>query len=195
MRRRIALALGAAVLGIAAISSLVIAQRGARGEQAVYSSVKELMAAIVDPSADTLWNAVGTVVDKANGIQELSPKTDEDWVNVRNAAVRIIEGANLLMMPDRGAAPPGTKSDTPGVELEPAEITQLIKNGRRSFDGFARELQALGAEALQAIDNKNADLLMDVGARMEGVCESCHQTFWYPPPSAPQAGGQQPSTR
>jgi len=195
MRRRIALALGAAILGIAAISSFVIAQQGARGERPVYSSVKELMQAIVDPSADVLWNAVGTIVDRENGIQDLAPKSDEDWLNVRNAAVRIIEGANLLMMPNRAAAPPGTKSDTPGVELEPAEIAALIRNDRKSFDGFARELQALGGEALGAIEAKNVELLMDVGARMDGVCEACHQTFWYPSVIAPQAGGQQPSTR
>ena len=99
---------------------------------------------------------------------------------MRHAAVRIIEGANLLMMPGREAAPAGTKSETPGVELEPAEITALIKKNRKSFDAFAKALQVLGVEALRASDAKNAALLMDIGGRMEDVCESCHKTFWYP---------------
>jgi hypothetical protein len=194
MKRQVVAALISAALGFAALASFVIAQPRKTDDRAIYSSVKELMDAIVDPSADTLWNAVGTIVDKEKGIQELAPKTPEEWQDVRNAAVRIIEGGNLLMMPNRAVAPAGTKSATPGVELEPAEIAALIKNDRRSFDGFARELQALGGEALRAIEAKNVELLMDVGARMDGVCESCHQTFWYPPKAA-QSGGQRPTGR
>jgi hypothetical protein len=145
----------------------------------VYSSVKDVMESMIDPSADTLWGAAGTVVDK-QGTQDLSPKTPEAWLDVRHAAVRIIEGANLLMMPGREAAPVGAKSDAPGVELEPPEITVLIKKKRKSFDAFARALQALGLEALRATEAKDVPLLEDIGGRMENVCESCHQTFWYP---------------
>jgi hypothetical protein len=126
------------------------------------------------------------VVDK-DGFHELDPKTPEQWLDVRRAAVRIIEGGNLLMMPGREGAPPGTKSETPGVELEPAEITALIKKNRKSFDGFAKALQNVGLEALQASDTKNAALLLDLGARLDAVCESCHQTFWYPSVVAPQS--------
>jgi hypothetical protein len=151
----------------------------AAGDRPVYSSIKDLMAAIIDPSADVLWGAAGTVIDK-QGTQDLSPKTPEQWLDVRHAAVRIVEGANMLMMPGREAAPAGTKSEAPGVELEPPEITALIKKKRKSFDAFAKAFQALGLEALQATEAQNVPLLDDIGARMEGVCESCHQTFWYP---------------
>jgi hypothetical protein len=151
----------------------------ASGDRQVFSPVKDIMESMIDPSADTLWGAAGTVVDK-QGAQDLSPKTPEAWLDVRRAAVRIIEGANLLMMPGREAAPAGTKSEAPGVELEPAEITALIKKKRKSFDAFARALQALGLEARQASEAKNVPLLEDIGGRMEDVCESCHQTFWYP---------------
>jgi hypothetical protein len=48
------------------------------------------MESIVDPSADALWGAVGTVMDK-EGIRDLLPKTQEEWFNVRRAAIRIIE--------------------------------------------------------------------------------------------------------
>jgi hypothetical protein len=146
----------------------------------VHSSIKDLMESIIDPSADALWGAVGTVVDK-EGIHESAPKTPEEWLDMRRAAVRIIEGGNLLMMPGRQAAPVGTKSEAPGVELEPAQITALINTDRKSFDAFAKALQALGAEALRASEARNAGMLMDIGAEMENVCESCHQVFWYPP--------------
>jgi hypothetical protein len=145
----------------------------------VYSSIKDLMESIIDPSADALWGAVGTVVDK-EGIHETFPRTQEEWLDVRRAAIRIIEGGNLLMMPGREAAPAGTKSEAPGVELEPAQITALIRKKQKSFGAFAKALQVLGSEALRASDAQNTVLLMDIGARMESVCESCHQTFWYP---------------
>jgi hypothetical protein len=149
------------------------------GDPQVRSSIKDVMASIIDPSADVLWGAAGAIIDQ-QGVQDMSPKTPEEWLNVRHAAVRIIEGANLLMMPGREAAPAGTKSDAPGVELEPAEITALVKKQRKSFDAFAKALQDLGLEALRTSEAKNVPLLEDVGGRMENVCESCHQTFWYP---------------
>ena len=151
----------------------------ALGNRQVYSSIKDLMQSIIDPSADVLWGAAGTVIDK-QGTQEMFPKTPEEWLDVRRAAVRMIEAANLLMMPGREAAPAGAKSETPGVELEPAEITVLIKKKRKSFDAFAKALQVLGLEALRASEAKNVPLLEDIGGRIEDVCESCHQTFWYP---------------
>ncbi len=177
------------IAAICCVSALVAAPAiTAAADRPLLSSVRDLMQSIIDPSADALWNAVGTIVDQEHGIQDLSPKTDEEWLDMRRAAVRIIEGCNLLMMPNRDAAPPGAKSETPGVELEPAEIAALIKKNRRSFDTFARELQGLGLEALRATERKDAVSLMDVGARMDGVCESCHQTFWYPPQPQPQSG-------
>jgi hypothetical protein len=182
MRRQVATALYSTVLGLAAASSFAILMAGssnAAKDRQVYSSVKDLMESLIDPSADSLWGAVSTVVDK-EGVHETFPKTQEDWIDVRRAAVRIIEGANLLMMPGREAAPVGTKSEVPGVELEPAQITALMKKKRKSFDAFAKALQGLGLEALRASDSKNIPLLMDVGGRMEDVCEGCHQTFWYP---------------
>jgi hypothetical protein len=182
-----ALTLCAAALAPIALSSLTAAEqtagRDTRGggdrDRRIVLTVKDLMESIIDPSADVIWGAVGTVADK-QGVRDLSPKTPEDWLDLRRAAVRLVEGGNLLMMPGRAAAPAGVKSDAPGVELEPAEIAVLIGKEREGFDAFAMALQSVGVEALQAIEAKNADRLIEVGGRMEEVCESCHQTFWYP---------------
>jgi hypothetical protein len=180
-----ALILCAAALGLIALSSLTAAQQktvgDARidGDRRIFLTIKDVMESIIDPSADVIWGAVGTVADK-QGVRDLSPKTPEDWRDVRRAAVRLVEGGNLLMMPGREAAPAGVKSEAPGVELEPAEITALTRKGRESFDAFALALQDVGVEALQAIEAKNTDRLIEIGGRMEEVCEGCHKTFWYP---------------
>src|SRR5262249_10903834 len=136
-----------------------------------------------------LWNAVGTVVDE-QGFHDALPKTDQEWLDVRHAAVRMIEAGNLLMMPGRDAAPAGAKSETPGVELEPPEITALLNKDRKSFDGFAGVVQGLGQEALKRIEARDGDMLGETGSGMENVCESAHQPFWYPGEGAPQAAGR-----
>jgi hypothetical protein len=56
-------------------------------------------------------------------------------------------------------------------------VTALIKKERKSFDAFAKALQELGLEALRASEAKNVPSLE---GRMKNICESCHQTFWYP---------------
>jgi hypothetical protein len=194
MRRQIALVLCTALLGFA-VSSSVAQQEPAKARTAggtasamaesgnsdhqIFLTIRDLMESIIDPSADTLWGAVGTVVDN-QGIHEMFPKTEEEWREPRRAAVRIIEGSNLLIMPGRDAAPAGAKSEAPGAELEPPQINVLLREKRESFDAFARALQGLGMEALGAIDARNTALLLEIGARMENVCEGCHQTFWYP---------------
>ena len=171
-----------------AASSLATAQQkpagsgNAGGDRPINSSIKEIMELIIDPSANEIWQAVATVADR-EGIHDLFPKTQEEWLGMRRAAVRIMEGGNLLVLPDREAAPVGTQSKTPGVELEPAQINELIKKNRKGFNEFAQALRNLGLDALRASDNKNAALLLEIGDRMQPVCASCHQTFWYPPQS------------
>src|SRR5499426_3526849 len=138
MKKPITVALCLAVLGMVASASLAAAQQKAGKANAAaeaaqgrkLTTIKDLMDSIIDPSADVVWGAAGTVVDQ-DGVHDTFPKTPEEWLNVRRAAIRIIEGSNLLLMPGREAAPPGTKSETPGVELEPPEITALIKKNRR----------------------------------------------------------------
>src|ERR1700682_21527 len=104
MRWQIAAGLCSAALGLASAPAtpptpIAYSSNTAKHRQ-TYSSIKELMESIIDPSADVLWGAGGTVVDK-DGFHELSPKTEEQWLDVRRAAVRIIEAGNLLMMPGR----------------------------------------------------------------------------------------------
>ena len=191
MKKPVVAALCVAVLGMVASASLAVAQqKSAKAEAAQgrnLSTIRDLMDSIIDPSADVVWGAVGSVVDQ-EGVHDTFPKTQEEWLNVRRGAIRIIEGSNLLMMPGREAAPPGSKSEAPGVELEPPEITALIKKNRRSFDAFARTLQAVGLEALRAIEAQDTAALLEIGGRMQDVCESCHQVFWYP-------GAKQPNRK
>jgi hypothetical protein len=200
MKKPITAALCLAVLTWMASLSFAVAQQKTGKAKAELTqgrnltTIRDLMDSIIDPSADVVWGAVGTVVDQ-DGAHDTIPKTQEEWLNVRRGAIRLIEGSNLLMMPGREAAPPGSKSEAPGVELEPPEITALIKKNRRSFDAFARTLQALGVEAVRAIEAQDTAALLEIGGRIQDACEGCHQVFWYPGAKQPNPIREQQPTR
>ena len=137
------------------------------------------MLSVIDPSADTVWLSVTTVVDE-KGLVETMPKSDEEWRNVRRGAVTLMEAANLLMIPGRRVARPGEKSETPGVELEPEEMDALIAKDREAWNARAKRLHDAVSEVVQAIDAKDGNKVFELGEQIEEACESCHKQYWYP---------------
>ena len=156
------------------------------------ATIKDLMDAVVDPSADDVWNAVSSTVEKG-GIRERAPKTDKEWADVRHGALRLVEGANLLMMPGRHMARPGEKSETPGVELEPAEMEALMNKDRAAWTARARRLQDVSLEVLKVVDAKDAGKLTDVGGELDTACENCHRQYWYPNEKIPDLPADPPA--
>jgi hypothetical protein len=65
-------------------------------------------------------------------------------------------------------------------ELSPEEIDRRIEGTRPVFVQLAHGLRATAVSALQAIDNRDASALLDAGGRIDGACEACHMTYWYP---------------
>ena len=149
------------------------------------ATVKDLMLSLIDGAADDVWLAV-TITQTAKGTEEVAPKTAEDWLKVRHGAVRLAEGANLLMMPGRKVALPHEKSETPGVELEPAEMDALIAKDRAGWNRRARALHDAAMQALAAVDAKDAEKLFAVGETIEHACEGCHSAYWYPNEKVPE---------
>ena len=45
---------------------------------------------------------------------------------------------------------------------------------------IAYGLQDAGAEALKAIEAKDAEGLSNAGGDIDAACESCHVKYWYP---------------
>ena len=130
------------------------------------------MQSMVAPSAQGLWDSVGRVSD-AKGTRDLEPRSDEEWAAVRRHAVSLMESTNLLLIPGRHVAREGQqtlKADDalPGSELPPSEIEMTQK------------LHGSAASRLDAVDKKDVARLESSGSDLDGVCESCHLTFWYP---------------
>jgi hypothetical protein len=116
------------------------------------ADVKQLMQGIVDPSADAVWQSVATIFTK-KGMEERRPHTKAEWDAVRSHAMTLTESGNLLMMPGRA------------------------KDGG-DWMKFAQELIDTSAVALRAAEAKDADKLLDVGGRIDEVCERCHKKYW-----------------
>jgi hypothetical protein len=137
------------------------------------------MFAMIDPSADEIWESVATVVD-FEGVHETFPETDEEWEAVRGAAIRVLEGSNLIMMPGRRVAEPGAVAEDSELELSPDEIQQLIDEDRNQWFERAHELHDMAAVSLAAIDARDTEALLTSGEGLDRACERCHLTYWYP---------------
>src|SRR5215470_15378835 len=122
------------------------------------ATIKDIMDALVDPSADELWESVATTVD-AKGMHERLPRTDEDWKLVRRSAIRLVEASNLLLISPRHVAKPGEKSENTGIELEPEQMEVLVKQDMGTFFQRAKALHDAAMVMLKAIDEKNAEAL------------------------------------
>ena len=157
------------------------------------ATVKDIMLHIVDPAGDLVWDSVATVIDKG-GLHETMPKTDEEWFKVRSGLIMLIEGSNLLMMPGRKVARPGEKSDTPGVELEPSEMDELIAKDRAAWYQRAKALHDVAQSVLEVVEKKDAQKLLDVGVDIDRACENCHRQYWYPNEKIPDFPASTPSS-
>ena len=115
------------------------------------ATVKQIMNGITSPSAAVVYRSVGTIVS-AEGVQEIAPRTDDEWMNVANNAAALVESANLLLMGGRAV----DKGDW---------VTQ------------AKALRETAQMALKAAEAKDRDAIMDAGAKINETCDACHQKY------------------
>jgi hypothetical protein len=116
------------------------------------TSVRMLMANMIDPAADLLWDAVGTVIDET-GETHWEPETEEDWLQVRLGAMTIAETANLLMMDDRAR-----------------DQEQWIEMSQGMADAAMLAFAAAEAE--------DAEEIFDLGETVYNSCNACHGLYW-----------------
>jgi cytochrome c556 len=143
------------------------------------ATIKDIMDSMVDPSGDALFESVVQIADE-KGVREQFPQTDEEWENVRNHALVLLEAPNLLTMEGRKVAAHGEKSKNPEVELQPEQIQKLIDEDRPSFVKRARRLQDAATAALTAVNARDKDALFHAIEKVDKACENCHLHYWYP---------------
>ena len=154
------------------------------------ATIKDLMDAMVDPSAEYLFDNIVEIVDETGTIDK-TPKTDEEWKEVRRRALMLVEAPNLLVTPGRRVAQPGEKAEYPEVELVPEQIQKLIDDDRDAFVRRARRLQDSATLALKAIDARDKKALFSRLGDVDKACESCHLHYWYPNDKRAQAAARE----
>jgi hypothetical protein len=141
-------------LAIVAVGCLMAACRAAGPPAPPFRPVattQQLMEALVDPSADLIWEAVGTVMTPGT-VTELAPHTDDEWLAVQNGAIALAESGNLLLMPSRSG-------------------------GNEEWIKLSQQLIDLSEKTSKAAAAKNPAAVFDLGAEIYDVCSNCHRQF------------------
>ncbi len=114
-------------------------------------TVKDVMALVLEPASDILWDSGGWVLD-ASGYEELYPTTDEGWDYVRAQAAVVVESGNMLALPGRA---------------EDGDAWMI----------YAEGLSSAGILAMQAAATHNEEDFFQAGAQLYSVCTACHQAY------------------
>jgi hypothetical protein len=170
---RLRLAAGALVLVACGAAAFAPAPKRA-------ASIQELMAGVIDPAADRIWDAVSSETGP-HGVEEHFPRTAQEWAALRRQALDIVAAANLLQA---GGLPvshgqPLEDADVPGISTAP-QIRHAIDADPRAFAAHARQLHTAGRDILAAIDARSPQRLLIAGERLDAACERCHAAYWYP---------------
>lgn len=114
-------------------------------------SVQEVMALVLEPASDILWDSGGWILD-ASGYEELYPTTDEGWDYVRAQAAVVVESGNMLALPGRA---------------EDGDAWMIYSEG----------LSSAGILAMEAAATQNEEDFFQAGAQLYSVCTACHQAY------------------
>lgn len=185
--RRCRLAGGAALALAAALAAVCGACAGdPASDLQPTATVEELMRSMIDPAADAIWDAVVTDAT-ADGIVEIRPETEGDWLRLRRHALTLAEAANLLAIEGRRIAAPESRSELPGIDLHPDAIEELVAGDWGGWVAAAQGMRATGRAVLDAVEARDIDALLEVGTALDLACETCHSQFWYPGHADPRA--------
>lgn len=148
-------------------------------------TVKQIMAAMVQPATDILWNPGADFDDMGNPVLP----TDEEGLNrLRWAAINLGASATAMNAPGQLVDVPGTPAPDESV-LSADEMNALKQQQYATWMAFSRQLEILAAEYQAAIEaGDGAAFGWDdeaLGSKMNNICTACHTVFWYPNAPAP----------
>jgi cytochrome c556 len=142
-------------------------------------SIRTIMAAMVDPSGDFLFESIADVADE-QGITHKAPRTAEEWATERHHLQVLIDAPKLLTAPGRKAAEPGDRSSNPAIENEPEEVQRLLDAQHADFVQRADRLRQAATAGMKAADAQDTKALFTAITAIDKACESCHLHYWYP---------------
>lgn len=142
-------------------------------------SIRTIMASMVDPSGDFLFESVADVADE-HGVSHKAPHTPQEWDAVRHHLQVLVDAEKLLIVPGRRAAEPGDRSANPAVENEPEQVQKLLDSEHPDFVQRAARLREAANGGLKAVAAHDTKALFSAITTIDKACESCHIHYWYP---------------
>jgi hypothetical protein len=112
------------------------------------ATLGEVMHHMVIPNAEVVWDAVGTIYTVGK-VEEIQPRTKEEWLAVEQSATVLTEAGNLLMMEGRA------------------------KDGNKWMER-AKALRVAGASVHQAAKARNPAAVFERGGHLFDACQGCH---------------------
>ena len=131
---------------------LCLSWEGFTKETVEHSEIHDLMAYLLNPAAEAIWDSAGFVITE-EGEFNLEPIDQEGWDKVKYGAKIISESSYLLSKPERAL-----------------DQTQWV--------ALSMALKGMGERAFKAAENEDAEDLFKIGAELYQVCVACHQTYW-----------------
>jgi hypothetical protein len=112
------------------------------------ATLEEVMHHMVIPNAEVVWDSVGTIYTVGK-VEEIQPRTEEEWLAVEQSATVLTEAGNLLMMEGRA------KDTGPWMQR-------------------ARALREAGASLHEAAKARNVAAVFERGGHLFDACQGCH---------------------
>lgn len=110
-------------------------------------SINEVMASLINHSADPIWIAAWK-----------NPQTDEDWRELEHLSRQLQLGGSLITIPGTGPV------DT-------------MWTGREAWQQYSMALAASAGRAVNAARSRDVELISRAGDEIVEICESCHIEF------------------
>jgi hypothetical protein len=123
----------------------------AGAETTPIATTREIMAAITRPAADAVFQSVQTNVSE-KGVEEIQPRTDEEWAALRAQASALAESGNLLLIGGR-----------------PVDRDNWIKMSQAMID--AARL------TIKAVDARQPEGVLGAGEAVTISCDNCHERY------------------
>ena len=113
--------------------------------------VKDLMRHVVNPAAESFWQAGGEV-DEGDKRNLRTPQDDAKWEKAENDASVLLESGNLLLMQGRARADP-----------------QWVR--------WAQDLSEAGAAGIKAAKARDGEATFTAGSAAYDACFNCHAKY------------------
>ena len=139
-------ALGFAIAGLTLVACSPASEQSAV-EPRLPISINEVMASLINHSADPIWVAAWR-----------NPQSDDDWRELEHLSRQLQVGGALLSIPGTGPA-------------------DRVWTDNAKWRGYADQLSAAAARAGNAARSKDVALISRAGDEIVDVCEACHIDF------------------